>query len=224
MNNYFFQILNNLIGNAIKYTEKGSVSVEVKTINENNKNFASISVIDTGIGIKEENIKQIFEEFRQVSEGLSRQFEGTGLGLTITKRFVELMLGQIRVKSEFGKGTSFEVIFPLHHFIDSFHNNISNLDSEFESDDTELEFELTELPDILMVDNDEASREITRLFLKDISKVDFAETGEDAIKLVKKKSYKLILMDINLGKGLSGIETTQRIKKSVIINQLPLSL
>lgn len=208
-----FQILNNLIGNAIKYTEKGSVSVEVKTINENNKNFASISVIDTGIGIKEENIKQIFEEFRQVSEGLSRQFEGTGLGLTITKRFVELMLGQIRVKSEFGKGTSFEVIFPLHHFIDSFHNNISNLDSEFESDDTELEFELTELPDILMVDNDEASREITRLFLKDISKVDFAETGEDAIKLVKKKSYKLILMDINLGKGLSGIETTQRIKK-----------
>jgi len=123
------------------------------------------------------------------------------------------MLGQIRVESEFGKGTSFEVIFPLHHFIDSFQNNISNLDSEFENDDAELEFELTELADILMVDNDEASREITRLFLKDISKVDFAETGEDAIKLVKKKSYKLILMDINLGKGLSGIETTQRIKK-----------
>jgi PAS domain S-box-containing protein len=207
-----FQILNNLVGNAIKYTQKGTIIVEIKTLIKNQKDLASISVIDTGIGIKKENIKQIFEEFRQVSEGLSRQFEGTGLGLTITKKFVELLGGEIIVTSEYGKGTTFEVLFPLHNlkvshpYPDLHSKSNSNL-----SADDELVF--NELPDVLMVDNDEASREITRLFLKNFCNIDFAESGEDAIKMVKIKSYKLILMDINLGKGLSGIETTQHIRK-----------
>jgi CheY-like chemotaxis protein len=184
--------------------------VEIKTIVKNQKYFASISVIDTGIGIKNENLKQIFEEFRQVSEGLSRQFEGTGLGLTITKKFIELLAGEIIVTSEYGKGSTFEVLFPLHNFKLSHPEPDLTGKSNLATDD---ELVLKELPDVLMVDNDEASREITRLFLKNICNIDFAESGEDAIKLVKKKSYKLILMDINLGKGLSGTETAQRIKK-----------
>ena len=207
-----FQILNNLVGNAIKYTHKGTITVEIKTTVKDRKDYASISVIDTGIGIKKENLNQIFEEFRQVSEGLSRQFEGTGLGLTITKKFVELLGGEIIVTSEYGKGTTFEVLFPLHNLKLSppYPAIQSKSNSNLTADD---ELVLKELPDLLMVDNDEASREITRLFLKNICNIDFAESGEEAIKIVKKKSYKLILMDINLGKGLSGIETTQRIKK-----------
>ncbi|MBK7630597.1 MAG: PAS domain S-box protein [Ignavibacteriales bacterium] len=205
-----FQILNNLISNAIKYTHNGTITIEVKIINKDKKDFASITVMDTGIGIKKENLKNIFEEFRQVSEGLSRQFDGTGLGLTITKRFIELMSGKIIVNSQLGKGSTFEVLFPLHQFKlkNELNGSVEQLDSNPEKD-----FSHSDLPNILIVDNDEASRDIIRLFLKNICNIDSAESGEKAIKLVKTKSYKLIFMDINLGKGLSGIETTQRIKK-----------
>lgn len=205
-----FQIFNNLIGNAIKYTPKGSITLEVKIVDIDKKDFASISVIDTGIGIKKENLEQIFEEFRQISEGLSRQFEGTGLGLTITKRFVELMSGEIKVQSEFGKGSTFEVLFPLYQ-----KKLKKDMAPVVLKSDVKIknEISITELPEILIVDNDEASRQIIKLYLKNICSVDAAESGEEAIKLVNSKSYKLIFMDINLGKGLSGLETTQRIKK-----------
>jgi PAS domain S-box-containing protein len=205
-----FQIINNIIGNAIKYTNKGTITIEVKSLKKDKKDFASISVSDTGIGIKKENLKKIFEEFSQVSEGLSRQFEGTGLGLTLTKRFVELMGGEVKVQSDFGKGSTFEVLLPLHEGKIKSTLNESTHKSDSSS---EKKFSRSDLPEILVVDNDEASRDIIKLFLKKICIVDSAESGEDAVKLVKSKSYKLIFMDINLGKGISGIETTQRIKK-----------
>lgn len=214
-----FQIINNLIGNAIKYTHKGSVTIEVNVTKNHKKEFASIAVIDTGIGIKKENLKKIFEEFRQVSEGLSRQFEGTGLGLTITKRFIELMSGEIIVKSEFGKGSTFKVLFPLYNY--NLIHETEDLDNQSASKQ-EKDFLLRKFPEILIVDNDEASRDIIKLFLKNICNVDAAESGEEAIKLVKEKSYKLIFMDINLGKGLSGIETTQKIKKLNAYKNVPI--
>ena len=214
-----FQILNNLIGNAIKYTHKGTVTLEVKVVTNNKKEFASIAVIDTGIGIKRENLNQIFEEFRQVSEGLSRHFEGTGLGLTITKRFIELMSGEIIVKSVFGKGSTFEVLFPLYKFKIIKEPIITSKISESKQEE---KFLLTDLPDVLIVDNDEASRDIIRLFLKNVCNVDSAKSGEEAIKLIKAKPYKLIFMDINLGKGLSGIETTQKIKKLKAYKNTPI--
>ena len=214
-----YQILNNLIGNAIKYTEKGTITVEVKIVNKNYIDYASLSVIDTGIGIKKENLKTIFEEFRQVSEGLSRQFEGTGLGLTITKKFIELMSGEINVESKFGKGSTFIVLFPLHHDKEQ---EIKIDDKIIPDEEVEKEFKLTTLPEILMVDDDSTSREITRLFLNNICKVNFAYSGEEALKLVDKKTYKLILMDINLGNGLSGIETTIKIKKISAYKNTPI--
>lgn len=204
----FSQILNNLIGNAIKYTLKGSVTVEVGREKQNNKAKAVIKVIDTGIGIKKEFLTQIFEEFRQVSEGLNRHFEGTGLGLTITKRFVEMMSGKISVESELNKGSIFKVEF------DEIQNPRSTAGiTEESSKVSEQKFELTLLPEILMVENDEVSRDITARFLKNICKITFAETGEKAIELAKQKKFRAILMDINLGLGLNGIETTKLIKQ-----------
>ena len=213
------QIFNNLINNAIKYTENGSITVKVETKDLNGSKVVSLSIIDTGIGIKKENLSQIFEEFRQASEGLSRHFGGTGLGLTITKRFVELMSGQIFVESEFGKGSTFNVIFPLAISTQQKIERVNEIDNNEESD---KEFELTSHHEILMVDNDEASREITRLFLKNICKVDFAVSGEEALELTQNKSYTLILMDINLGIGLSGIETTQRIRNNKAYKNTPI--
>ncbi|NLT50391.1 MAG: PAS domain S-box protein [Ignavibacteria bacterium] len=106
-------ILENLIGNAIKFTKTGSVKINVGAETSKKENFCAISVEDTGIGIKEEDLKYIFEEFRQVSEGTTREFPGTGLGLTIAKKYIELLNGQIEVKSKYGKGSIFKLLLKI---------------------------------------------------------------------------------------------------------------
>lgn len=205
-----FQIFNNLMSNAIKYTHSGSVTVEIKSMQKNDLRFASLSIIDTGIGIKEENQRIIFEPFRQVSEGLNRQFEGTGLGLTITKKLVEMMSGEIDVISSPGSGSTFQVIFPLQNV--KLRNSNKKEKKELKN---ESQQEITEgsIHKVLMVDDDSASRDITKLFLKNICDMDFAFSGQDAIKMASKNSYKLILMDINLGSGLSGMEVAQKLRR-----------
>jgi signal transduction histidine kinase len=105
--------VNNLINNAIKFTNSGGITVEVKTFSQSSKDFAVISVQDTGIGIPEDKQSIIFDEFRQVSEGYSRSFEGTGLGLTLTKKAVEILNGSISFESEPGIGSTFSITIPL---------------------------------------------------------------------------------------------------------------
>ena len=102
------QILLNLISNAVKFTEKGSVKIECEPEGKN----VTIRVIDTGIGIKTEDMDKIFEAFRQIDSGLTRKYDGTGLGLSISKRLVELMWGQIRVTSVWGSGSVFSFSLP----------------------------------------------------------------------------------------------------------------
>jgi PAS domain S-box-containing protein len=104
----FRSVLNNLINNAIKFTYVGEVKVSLNTENDN----VLITITDTGIGIPANSLGLIFEEFRQVSEGYGRNFEGTGLGLTITKKFVEKLGGKISVRSELNNGSEFTIIFP----------------------------------------------------------------------------------------------------------------
>ncbi|MCX6166137.1 MAG: PAS domain S-box protein, partial [Ignavibacteriae bacterium] len=106
------QVFSNLIKNALIYTDKGSVCVEVKREMINEKEYAVVKIIDTGIGIPENLREVIFEPFRQVSEGHSREFEGTGLGLTLAKKYIEMMNGSISVSSEVGVGSTFKVKFP----------------------------------------------------------------------------------------------------------------
>ena len=108
----FEQIMNNLINNALKYTDKGKITVIVDKQFIDDDYYSIVKVIDTGIGIPKDSLNLIFEEFRQVSEGISRHFEGTGLGLTITKKSVELLGGKIFVESELDVGSTFTIIFP----------------------------------------------------------------------------------------------------------------
>ncbi|HNS15775.1 MAG TPA: ATP-binding protein, partial [Syntrophorhabdaceae bacterium] len=102
------QILLNLAGNAIKFTEKGSVNIICESDGPN----LNVRVVDTGIGIKEEDMETIFKTFRQIDSGISRKQEGTGLGLSISKRLVKLMGGNIRVTSVFGSGSTFSFSIP----------------------------------------------------------------------------------------------------------------
>lgn len=216
----FRQIMNNLINNALKYTDNGGVKITVDSVMENTNSYARVTVEDTGIGIPENSLGLIFQEFRQVSEGFNRHFEGTGLGLTITKNFVEMMNGQIKVKSTVGTGSTFTVLFPLlQNFEQAEHPDIK-VTNEVKISDKLL------IPgfkqNLLVVDNDDSSRDIIKLFLKDLCVMDFADSGEEAIQLVNKKSFDIILMDINLGKGISGVDTTKEIRKIEGYKKIPI--
>jgi PAS domain S-box-containing protein len=216
----FRQIINNLVNNGLKYTYTGGVSVTVDSISENSKELIRISVKDTGIGIPEESLGLIFQEFRQVSEGFNRHFEGTGLGLTITKNFIELMDGQIRVKSTVGSGSTFTVLFPL--LKDYKQIKVKKVKETDTEQFTEKEFHPGFKPKLLVVDNDESSRDIIKLFLKNICETDFADSGEKAFRQINEKKYDIILMDINLGKGMSGVETTREIRKIESYRDVPI--
>jgi len=216
----FRQIINNLVNNALKYTYTGGVDISVDSIIEDSKPYIKISVKDSGIGIPEESLGLIFQEFRQVSEGFNRHFEGTGLGLTITKNFIEMMNGQIKVKSIVGSGSTFTVLFPL---LEDFEQIEIKTEKANEVENF-IEKTLTPgiKPSLLVVDNDESSRDIIKLFLKDFCEMEFADSGEKAFRLVNDKKFHIILMDINLGKGMSGVETTKEIKKIESYKNVPI--
>lgn len=108
-------IVSNLISNAFKFTREGEIEVKAHLLQRNGKEFVEFSVRDTGIGIAPEHLDSIWKEFFQVSQGLSRAFEGAGLGLTIVKKFVELMGGEATVSSEIDKGSVFTVILPIRY-------------------------------------------------------------------------------------------------------------
>jgi len=213
------QILNNLINNAIKYTMKGGVIVEVKKGMVDNSQNVFIEIKDTGIGIPPESITRIFEEFRQVSEGLDRKFDGTGLGLTLTKKFVEVLGGKIQVQSEVNKGSTFTIIFPVTSLVKTQVNVNEAADDELGVNER---INLKQRLNILLVENDDASIEVTKLFLKDLCELDVAENGQLALDLIRQKKYDVILLDINLGRGLSGLEVAQQIRLLNEYNKTPI--
>jgi signal transduction histidine kinase len=107
------QVLTNLVGNAIKFTERGRVDVQVECLDCSSEALMRISVADTGIGIAKEKLDLIFEKFTQADGSMTRRYGGTGLGLTIVKQLVELMGGSVGVESAVGKGSKFWVLLPL---------------------------------------------------------------------------------------------------------------
>ena len=202
-------ILNNLLKNALVFTEKGRITIKVDTVKEKNTNWARIVVKDTGIGIAQKDIELIFEEFRQASEGFGRSYEGTGLGLTLVKKYSQLMGGEISIESELGKGSAFTVRFPLAE-----PSADKNEDKVFTNETGKnIIKSIDSLPRILYVENDEMSRRVVQRMLRDVCKMEFANDGEEALESITKIKYDSILMDINLGGGISGVEATKEIRK-----------
>lgn len=199
------EILSNLINNAIKFTDKGSITI---TGFKHNKEKIVIKVRDTGIGIPEDKHEQIFLEFRQESEGLSRNFEGTGLGLTLTKRYIELLGGSINVESNLNVGTEFTVIIP-----DNRTSYYPNSNEYYKVDDINIFPAPSEKRKLLLVENDKVSAMLVKTFVKKLYDIDIVSNGNEAIQMVSKVKYDAILMDINLGNGFTGLETAQKIKK-----------
>ncbi|TAL67833.1 MAG: PAS domain-containing sensor histidine kinase [Bacteroidetes bacterium] len=204
-----YQSVNNLISNAIKFTNTGGITIEIFEEKEQDKEFAIIKVNDTGIGIPESKLNLIWEEFRQASEGLNRSYEGTGLGLTVTKMFVEKMSGEITVESIVDKGSTFTIKIPIQEQTAIIQKQIP-------------EAEQIAKPYILSVEDDFGSRNLVKRILRDIFNVDLATNGPDALDLITQKHYDAILMDINLGRGMSGLDVAQEIKKLPEYNKTPI--
>lgn len=200
------KILENLIKNAIIYTAKGSVTVEAKKIIENGREYSVLKVSDTGIGIPKNQLNTIFEPFRQVSEGFSREFEGTGLGLTITKKYIEIMNGIISVSSVVNKGSVFCVKFPS---TTEKKLNITKLNTQKKENKS---IEKIKDSKILIVEDDDNSRFSLEYTLKNLCDLEFTNNGEEAIKMVSANKYDLIIMDMGL-KGISGLDATKEIRK-----------
>jgi CheY-like chemotaxis protein len=200
--------LNNLINNAIKFTKQGVITIKSNYKIINDKEFACIEVHDTGIGIDEKHLSIIFEEFRQASEGNSRAYEGTGLGLNISLRFARLMAGNITVESEVGKGSVFTLWLPaVDHEIEIIDKPKSN------ANNTDIYIEILKDKNVLLVEDDPDSRKLVAYILKTFCKLDVVENGVNAIKNAEIKKYDAILMDISLRGGISGIETVNEIRK-----------
>jgi len=199
------QILNNLIGNAVKFTSKGYIKLSCKLVNldkSSDKVILSFSVSDTGIGIKKESIDGIFKSFNQSDSSVSRKYGGTGLGLTITKNFIDLQGGKLTVESEYGMGSTFSFEMPFKFVTEDSFSNVKINPFENRSIDA----------NILVVDDIAINQlVVSKILNKWNARVDIASSGKDALYLLKKKTYDLILMDVQMP-GMSGVEATTIIR------------
>lgn len=206
------QIINNLLSNALKYTEKGFVELNVKCINKDDICLLIISVRDSGRGIKAEDINKLFTKFERLEIEKSTTTEGTGLGLAITKRLVELMNGTINVESRYKEGTIFMVQLPQK--IDSQAKPISRNDIENTRQlliKKDISFKDKR---VLVVDDNKLNLKVAKRTLDSLNlPMDQCESGQECIdKINLEQNYDVILMDIMMPE-MSGITTLKELQK-----------
>lgn len=191
------QILNNILSNAVKYTEKGSITLTVKGVRDNKNVSLFMSVTDTGIGIKKEDIGQIFDSFQRLELQKNRYIEGSGLGLNITRQLVELMNGKISVESEYGKGSCFTVQLPQQIIDNTPMGELKQSRRPVVKEEIEpKEFLYAPNARILAVDDNKMNLKVVGALLKRSGVlVDFAAGGEECLEMTRKQRYDLILMD-----------------------------
>jgi len=218
--NIIKSIINNLLSNALKFTLEGEVNVLIFKEEHNSNSWVVIKVQDTGIGIPEDRIDSIFDEFRQVSEGLGRSHEGIGLGLTLTKKYIDLLGGSINLESKVGIGSTFIIKLPMLS-----NESLSETDylykQPFEIENKE-EAEEIKSNKILIVEDDNINLELLKRILNGLYEFDYAFDGLESIEKAKNNMYSLILMDINLGVGMTGVEAMQEIRKISAYKNVPI--
>ena len=201
------QILINLIGNAIKFTEKGLVTTTIKSDKVDGKLNLHFTVSDTGIGIDEDHVDKIFKSFEQAYSDTSRKFGGTGLGLSISKKLIELHTGKIWVESEKGKGSRF-------HFIIGYEMAAQKTESTYaETTNTSIAADLKGIS-ILLVEDNQFNAVVAQEELEDAIEeviVELAENGAIAVEKLRSSRFDIILMDVQMP-TMNGYEATKAIR------------
>jgi PAS domain S-box-containing protein len=210
------QIFNNLLNNAIKFTTEGRIEVGISVISKQDDNIEiGFSISDTGIGIEKSRLESIFDPFVQASTDTTRKFGGTGLGLSICKDLVEMQDGHVTVNSEIGKGTTFNFQLPFA---------IGSEDMLDREDKVPEDYGTLGFKHILIAEDVELNQFIATQILETWGmKVSIANNGREAVEMVEKETFDLILMDIQMPE-MDGIEATEIIRKmsDPTIAQIPI--
>ena len=206
------QIILNLVSNAIKFTSKGKITVSVRLFDEDDQTATvEFAISDTGIGIDESKMDTIFDNFQQATSGTSRLYGGTGLGLAIVKQLVEPQGGTLNVESKINEGSTF-----------SFTLNFAKttLDSEFETENIEMETEFNNIK-VLVVEDMPLNQLLMKTILDDFGfERDIAENGKIAIEKLQEKDYDIVLMDLQMP-VMNGFESTKFIR-NILKLKLPI--
>ena len=209
------QIILNLVGNAIKFTERGGVSMHARLLAEEKGTYTLEFVIkDTGIGIPEEKLNYIFERFRQAEAHTTRNYGGTGLGLSIARQLIELQHGTIKVESKVGSGSVFTFTLPFKKTTRPQKGNKENGKSYINP------VAMGKLYVLVAEDNPVNVKFVKSLFLEYKIKTDVAENGKKAVEMVRNNTYDLVLMDIEMPE-MNGYEATAAIR-SELKSEIPI--
>ncbi len=213
------QILINLVGNALKFTESGGVTVAAHCENINDEIFLRVEVADTGIGIATENFDLIFERFKQADSSVTRKYGGTGLGLPISRNLAELMGGKIILSSQTGKGSTFTLLIPDKKGTLSV--TADKPAEESREMQTQIRTSLLHETKLLIVEDYEANIIVIGYILDDAGcKYDVARNGKEAVELWQKNEYDVILMDVQMP-VMDGFSATVQIRKLESEQSLP---
>ena len=201
------QIILNLVSNAVKFTTQGTITVSVRLLKEDEENVTiEFAICDTGIGIEDEKLDKIFENFQQAYSGSSRLYGGTGLGLAIVKQLVEPQGGSIHVKSKLNVGSTFSFILSFQKTYD---------EADYETEMVELELDFKELR-ILVVEDIVLNQLLMKTILEDFGfTCDIAGNGKIAIDKLKTNTYDAILMDLQMP-IMNGFKSTEYIRKTML--------
>ncbi len=202
------QALVNYLGNAIKFTEHGSVTLKTKVLKETDTGYVlRFDVSDTGIGMDAETLQRLFNSFEQADDSTTRKYGGTGLGLAITRRLVELMGGEVGVEARPGEGSNFWLTVQMDR----------GMDEKVAAAAATLSVEAAVRRDhagkrVLLVEDEPVNREIATILLHDVNlHVDAAENGVDALRKAEQYDYDLILMDMQMPE-MDGVDATRAIR------------
>ncbi len=208
------QIMINILNNAVKYTTNGGIKFRVYGDNAGDTFKLCFDSIDSGTGIKQEDFDKMFEKFQRINEEANASVEGSGLGLSITKQYVDAMNGNIAVASTFGEGSTFSVSIPQQVASDE---PVGDIEEKVKlaiemTDDLDLSFVAPEAS-LLVVDDNLMNLEVARGIIKPTQiRVDICTSGAEALESLVSKKYDLVFLD-HMMPGMDGVETLKRFKQ-----------